>query len=198
VRARRPNGGFSLPEILVATFMASIALTSLVSFAAAQRRGFCLIQERIAANQTLRLALEMLGRDLRRAGFDARGTAVEPVAAAGSTTLSLQQDDDGDGVIDSGSEESITYAFRPAVGTLSRVVGSQSMPLATGLPPDGFQLSYMDADGTQLDAAGRDLDAAERARIRRIRAALLARDAGGEALASAVVEAALRNRPWTP
>jgi len=190
--------GFSLAELLVASFVASVVLTSLVGFATAERRFFHRAEEQLTANQTLRLVLDVLSRDLRQAGFDARGTAVEPVVAATSTTLVLQQDDDGDGIVDTGSTEIITYAFRPEAGTLSRVVGRQSMPLVTGLPADGFQLSYMDSAGAALDPDTGGLDATDRAAIRRVRVDLLARATSGEPLAGVVTDVALRNRPWTP
>jgi len=194
----RRTAGFSLTELLVSSFVASVILASLVGFAAAERRFFHRAQEQLTANQTLRLILDVLSRDLRQAGFDARGTAVEPVVAATSTTLVLQQDDDGDGIVDTGSTEIITYAFRPEAGTLSRVVGRQSMPLVTGLPADGFQLSYMDSAGAALDPDTGGLDATDRAAIRRVRVDLLARATSGEPLAGVVTDVALRNRPWTP
>ena len=79
-----------------------------------------------------------------------------------------------------------------------RIVGRQSMPLATGLPADGFRLSYMDNAGAVLDPDARGLDATERAAIGRVRVALLSRAASGESLASVMTEVALRNHPWTP
>ena len=194
----RRTTGFSLAELLVSSFVASVILTSLVGFAAAQRRFFHRAEEQLAANQTLRLVLDVISRDLRQAGFDPLGTAVEPVVAATSTTLVLQQDGDGDGLVDTESGEIITYAFRPEAGTLSRVVGRQSMPLATGLPADGFRLSYMDTAGAALDAGTTGLDAADRATIRRVRVDLLSRATNGEPLAGVVTNVALRNRPWTP
>ena len=194
----RRAGGFSLAELLVSSLVASVVLTSLVGFAAAQRRFFHRAEEHLAANQTLRLILDVLSRDLRQAGFDARGTAVEPVVAATSTTLVLQQDDDGDGIVDTSSREVITYAFEPTMGTLSRVVGRQSMPLATGLPADGFRLSYLDTAGAALDPDTSGLDATDRAAIRRVRVRLLSRAASGEPLAGVVTDVALRNYPWRP
>ena len=194
----RRTAGFSLAELLVASFVASVVLTSLVGFAAAQGRFFRRAQEQLTANQTLRLVLDVISRDLRQAGFDAQGTAVEPVLAASSMALVLQQDGDGDGLVDTGSREIITYAFRPEAGTLSRVVGRQSMPLATGLPADGFRLSYMDSAGAALDPDTSGLDATDRAAVRRVRVELLSRAASGEPLAGVVTDVALRNRPWTP
>jgi type II secretory pathway component PulJ len=194
----RRAAGFSLAELLVASFIASIVLTSLVAFAAAQSRFFRRAEERLTANQTVRLVLDVISRDLRQAGFDAHGTAVEPVLAASSTVLVLQQDDDGDGIVDTSSREVITYAFEPTMNTLSRIVGRQSMPLATGLPADGFRLSYIDTAGAALDPGASGLDATDRAAIHRVRVELLARAASGEPLAGVVSDVTLRNRPWTP
>ena len=44
-------------------------------------------------------------------------------------------------MVDATSDEVITYVFRPIDGTLSRIVGHQSMPLLSGLPADGVRLS---------------------------------------------------------
>jgi len=197
-RVWRHTPGFSLLELLLATFIASVALASLVGFSATQGRAFRRADERLAASQTVRLALDALSRDLRQAGFDARGTAVEPVAAASSTTLALQQDCEGDGTVDGRSRELITYSFDPGVGTLSRIVGRQPMPLASGLSEDGFRFSYTDVSGSALDADGRNLDAPERSAIRRVSVALLVRNTDGRPLAGAVTNVALRNHPWTP
>ena len=190
--------GFSLPELLTATLLMSLAGAALVSFAATQSRGFARADRRIAASQDVRLALEVMSRDLRQAGFDAVGRAVEPVTIAGATHLTLQQDGDEDGRVDATSDDLITYVFRPHDGTLSRIVGRQSMPLLSGLPADGVRLSYADARCIPLGPGGGDLDDGERRAIHRVDIALLARDADGEPLGGAVTRVALRNRPWSP
>jgi type II secretory pathway pseudopilin PulG len=190
--------GFSLPELLTATLLMSLAGAALVSFAATQSRGFARADRRSTASRDVRLALEVLSRDLRQAGFDAVGRALEPIPVAGPTRLTLQQDGDEDGMVDATSDEVIAYVFRPIDGTLSRVVGRQSMPLLSGLAADGVRLSYADAHDIPLGAGGADLDEGERRAIHHVDIALLARDPHGEPLGGAVTRVVLRNRPWEP
>ncbi len=198
MEALRRVDGFSLPELLTGTLIMSLAVTGLVSFAATQSRAFARADRRITASQDVRLALEVMSRDIRQAGFDAIGRAVEPLPVAGATQLTLQQDGDEDGMVDVASDELITYVFRPDDGTLSRIVGRQSMPLLSGLPADGVRLHYADAHGMPLGRGGAALDDGERRAIHRIDIALLVRDAHGEPLGGAVTRVVLRNRPWEP
>jgi Tfp pilus assembly protein PilW len=188
--------GFVLPELLTAILMTSLMLTSLVAYAATHARMYRRIDEHLSANQNLRLVIDVLSRDVRDAGFDARGHAVEPAAVATSTMLVLQRDLDGDGSIDGASQELVTYAFRPETGVLSRIVGRQSMPLASQLPADGFRLSYAGDAGAALAPNGDALDAEERRRLRRIDVSLTFRDPAGRPLAGATTAVALRNMPW--
>ena len=99
-----------------------------------------------------------------------------------------------DGVIDSRSEELVTYRFRPDEGTLSRIVGRQSMPLATGLSSNGFKLSFFDGSGSAVDSGA---DAADPVSIRRLRIALTLEDPRGRHLAGASTDVGIRNRSWT-
>jgi prepilin-type N-terminal cleavage/methylation domain-containing protein len=188
--------GFSLPELLVAMLIAALTMTALLNFTVVQSRAFARVDARLAASQDMRLVLDVISRDVRQAGFDARGLAVEPVVAASAARLILQRDENEDGMLDASGGERISYRFRPGVGTLSRMVGRQSMPLASHLPPDGFRLSYVDARGAPLRPDGVDLTPAERAAVRRIDVTLMARAADGAPLTAIATGVALRNLPW--
>lgn len=188
--------GFSLPELLVAILIAALTMTALVSSTAGQSRAFARFETHLAASQDVRLALAVISRDLRQAGFDACGRVLEPIAAASAARIVLQRDDDEDGAVDASSQERITYLFESASGTLSRVVGRQSMPLVTSLPTDGFRLAYVDGRGVPIRPDGTDLDAAERGAIRGVDITLLTRDSAGTPLGGIVTRMAVRNRPW--
>jgi Tfp pilus assembly protein PilW len=185
---------FGLPEVLLAVFVAALLLNALVSFAAMQVRAFRDTRRLLAAGETVRIALDVIARDLRQAGFDPRGAAIAPVAAASATALTLQRDEDGDGAVDAESEEVVAYALRLAYG----IVGRQSMPLADGLAADGFRLTYFDAAGAEIAPAGGALDAAALARVRRVRVALRLHAPGRGLLAAGATDVVLRNQPWTP
>ena len=67
---------------------------------------------------------------------------------ASATRLRLQADLDGDGAIDATSEELTTIACDLAGRRLSRIIGTQSLPLANGVV--ACALAYADASGTPL------------------------------------------------
>jgi len=62
------RGGFTLVEILVALGIASLLLGVILSTTLGHRRLYVLDQDRTAANQNLRAALDILVADLRQAG----------------------------------------------------------------------------------------------------------------------------------
>lgn len=195
--ARRYRAGLTVVEILVALLITSASTAALVGGVATLARAYRRVEERTLAQQTARLVLELVSRDLRRAGFDPRGSGLDPILAAGDHVLQIQADDDGSGAVDDRSEELVAYVFQPQDGTLSRVVGRQSMPIASGLPPDGCRLAFFDAAGGELVDAGAGLDGPGRAAIRRVRLRVVVRDATETILADTASEVALRNRPWT-
>jgi Tfp pilus assembly protein PilW len=195
--ARRQGVGLTVVELLIAILLTSASTAALVGGVATVARTYRRIEERTQAQQTARLVLELMSRDLRRAGFDPTGSSLDPILAAGDHTLQIQADDNGDGVVDDRSEELVAYVFESGDGTLSRVVGHQSMPIASGLPADGCRLVFVDAAGSQLLDAGAGLDGPQRAAIRRVRLRAVVRDATQTILADAASEVALRNRPWS-
>jgi Tfp pilus assembly protein PilW len=188
--------GSTLLEIVVAAGLASAALVSLVGVAATHVGAYQRTVRGVVASETLRLVLDVLARDVRRAGFDPAGIALVPVIDAAPGALALQADDDGDGGIDQRSEEVVRYVFQPERGVLRRIVGRQSMPLAEGLSADGFILTYVDGAGATLDPDR--TGAVEPLAIRRIEVSLMVRDDVGRPLAGARTAVGLRNRPWSP
>jgi type II secretory pathway component PulJ len=192
--AGRHSAGITIVELVVAFLIAAVSTTGLVGGVATLARSYRRIEERTVAQHTARLVLELIGRDLRRAGFDPTGAGLDPILAAGGHIVRIQADDDGSSVIDDRSEELIAYVFQD--GTLSRVVGRQSMPIASGLPSDGWRLTFFDGAGGELADAGGELDGPRCAAIRRVRLRVVVRDSAQIILADAVTEIALRNRPW--
>jgi type II secretory pathway component PulJ len=184
-------------ELLIAILLTSASAAALVGGVATLARTYRRIEERTQAQQTARLILELMSRDLRRAGFDPTGASLDPILAAGDHNLQVQADDNGDGVVDDRSEELVAYEFQSRDGTLNRVVGRQSMPIANGLPADGCRLAFVDAAGSQLLDTGAGLDGPQRAAIRRVRLRVVVRDATQTILADAASEVTLRNRPWS-
>lgn len=184
--------GVTIVETLVAIAVGGLVLTGLVRIMTTHVRLQHRLEAQAVANQTLRLVLEVFGRDLRRAGFDPRRTGLQPLTLASSTALALQADDDGDGLIDLRSDEIVAYAFDPATRVLRRTVGRQTMPLAD-LAANGFALVYFDGAGAPL-ATTSPLDHVTRARVERVRVTA-AVEREGRIYAQTVTDVTLRNRP---
>ena len=187
----------TLIELLVGIGLSSTVLAGLVGVLAAQVTLHRRLEARAAAAQAVRLVLEVLSRDLRRAGFDPGAVGFAPVLGADGAGLLLQSDDDGDGTIDGRSQEATAYVFRPGSGVLQRAVGRQVMPLAEGLTEDGFSLTYLDETGVPIPAAG-GIPEADLRRIRHVAVTVSAGDAAGAHLVRAMTAVTLRTPGGPP
>jgi hypothetical protein len=156
-------------SIKVAVVAVGVGLVGVAAVAAALRM-LTDLALRVQVDDIAAQAVEAFTFDVRRAGFDPRGIGVEAVADATPTRLELHADLDGDGVVDAASEEVTAWACDLAGGRLSRILGSQSLPLANDVIACGF--GYVDASGAVLATPPSGLDAATRARVRRLTLAL--------------------------
>jgi Tfp pilus assembly protein PilW len=159
--------GCGAVELLLGVMLGLLVLSGLLGTLAAGSAALARAGRRAEASDTLQLAAEAVFFDVRRAGFDPRAIGVDPMPEAASNALTLLADLDGDGTIDAGSSERLRYRCEPPGGRLSRVVGAQSMPLASGLTT--CRLDYLDDTGTPMVVPAAGLDDAGRARVRLIR-----------------------------
>ena len=155
--------GTGLVELLVGAALALLVLSALTAAVATGARLLVACGARGEAEDTAQLALEALGFDVRRAGWDPAASGLAAVREAGADRLVLAADLDGDGAIDDTSEEITAYRCDASARRLSRVVGRQSMPLADGVT--GCAFHYLDRDGAAMPIPTGGLDAAARARI---------------------------------
>jgi hypothetical protein len=148
---------------------------------------------RLESDDIAAQAAEALTFDVRRAGFDPRGTGIDAVTEATADRLALQADLDGDGTIDVASEEATTYACDVAGRRFSRILGGQSLPLAHGVT--GCSLRFHDRDGLELVPLPGGLDATARAALRLVTLDLAM--IGGGVLAPTTLQTsiALRGQP---
>lgn len=188
----RPHAraGWSLVELLVALALGlATALGAVVATTTALRH---LVRSslRAEADDLAIMSLEALTLDVRRAGFDPRAIGVAPIVEATTARLVLDADLDGDGTIDATSEEHTTLACDVPGGRFSRIVGTQSLPLANGVT--ACTLSYADRGGVPLVVPTGGLDAAARARVGRITLVLAVRPTGAPVAAPVSATVALR------
>jgi hypothetical protein len=185
--------GCGVAELLLGMTLALVVLAGLLGALAVGSAALTSAGRRTEASDTLQLATEALRFDVRRAGFDPRAIGVDPVPEAASNALTLTADLDADGAIDTTSGERIRYRCDPAGGRLSRVVGAQSMPLASEL--SACRLDYLDDAGTLLVVPPGGLDAAGRAQVRLVRLSVGMVHSGGSIPTTRRLAVALE-RPW--
>ena len=136
-------------EVLVATAigtLAAAAFTALLVASLAARRQAADGAEAVAS---VAAAVDQIVRDVRLAGYDPQAHGIIGLPAATATTLVVAADLDGDGSVDTASEEQIGY--RLLGDTLQRTVGKQNLPLLSEVAPGGLLLQYLDASGSTID-----------------------------------------------
>lgn len=162
----RPEGGFTLAELLVGLGLAAVVLAVIVSFFLTISRSSTTQIAAAAAQQTARAGVDFLVRELRLAGLDPLGEAgagIEFIAADGSQIrFSVDTCDQPiagaacaqplpDGSVD-GKNERVSYGYEPSGRTLRRWLYDNtgtSMPLISGVVPnpDGIPLfTFLDAE----------------------------------------------------
>jgi Tfp pilus assembly protein PilW len=187
------TAGSSLVELLAGLAIGLLVTLAAVSAVAVALRHLVRFAVRAEADDIAALALEAFTLDVRRAGFDPRATGIDAVVEATAARLGLHADLDGDGAVDATSEEATTIACDVPGGRLSRILGSQSLPLASGVA--ACTLAYAGADGAVLLVPPGGLDAAARRRIRRVTLDLALVPPGLGARAASHGTAALRVLP---
>jgi hypothetical protein len=86
-----------------------------------------------------------------------------PLVLARADRFTVEADLDGNGTIDVGSAEHVTWICNATLRRLSRVVGAQSLPLADRVAGCGFR--YLDPSAAALVPSASGLDVASRARV---------------------------------
>lgn len=147
--------GFTLVELMIAMAVGGIVMAAVMTSFIAQHRSYVAQDDVIEMQQNARVAMEMLTRDIRSAGYDTNELGAG-VTTAGPSNLVFTRDD-GTGVL-----ERISYslfdAFIPdadndgLVDDLSRTVDT-GFPLVPGLPQvvaenvSQLEFVYLDKDG---------------------------------------------------
>ena len=134
--------GFALAELLVVLAVAGLVLLALTGLLQQGEQAYLAGTTRLDAQQSARVALERLGRELREAGIDPRGTGFPPLVNPTPTGFTIQKDLNGDGVI-AGNRERTTYSLTGR--TLRRNAGGGAQPLIDDV--DALTFTYLDAEG---------------------------------------------------
>jgi len=132
----------SLAELLVALAMVGMVLAGVFGILDQGRRLYAIGAARVESQQTARIALERLAREIRHAGEGKAGAEFPAISVAEATRVVLHFDVDGDGVI-AGNGETVTWLLRGRV--LRRDARGGAQPIINGVRD--FALSYLDAKG---------------------------------------------------
>jgi type II secretory pathway component PulJ len=135
----------TLAELLVALSVLGLVLAATLGAFTEGQRAYARGAARVETQQTARVGLARMAREIRQAGLG--GGAVSPIAVAERSRIVIQHDLDRDGrAVSKG--ETVTWVL--SGGVLRRDAGGGAQPIVNGVR--SLELSY-------LDAAGRDTTA---------------------------------------
>lgn len=167
------SSGLTLVEVLVALSIAGIFCMALYGFYHLHSGVLKAEETRINIQESSRLAIDFLVRELRLAGArPVRGgpcDGFERLTEAEEQRVTIQYDSRGntpgappDGCPDDPSEI-ITYTYDDADQVIKRATGGGApQPFINDIPPGGFLLQYFDRDGNEFAPP---LDESERAAV---------------------------------
>lgn len=135
-------GGFSLIELLVALAVSGLVLVATIGVLLQGQQSYLLGVAQLDAQQNVRVALERMAREIQAAGFDPTGADFPAIVNPTPTSLTIQRDLNGNGMIDA-TGEAVTYLLRGT--TLRRDAGGGAQPVIEGV--QALTFTYLDAAG---------------------------------------------------
>jgi len=171
-----------LADLLAALAIVGLVLAATLTVFAQGQRAYVQGAARVESQQTARVALARMSREIRQAGL---GTgAMSPIAIAERSRIVIQHDLDADGTA-AGRGETVTWLL--SAGVLRRNAGGGAQPIVNGVR--ALELTYLDAQ--RRPTATPD---AVRAVIITLTTAPEHPGAGGGTLTTLATEVRLRNR----
>jgi type II secretory pathway component PulJ len=134
--------GVSLTDLLVALAVLGLLLAGTLALLDEGQRTWAQGAARVEAQQSARVALARLARELRQAGYGGTAGAFDAISVAERSRLVMHLDLDGDGRT-TGRGETVTW--RLAGRVLRRSAGGGAQPVAEGV--HDLELTYFDAAG---------------------------------------------------
>jgi hypothetical protein len=165
VKAQR---GASLVELLVAMVFLGWFAVAMSQFARGILRGTRVLEVASEAQEAARIGVQLIGRDVREAGYRPDGEPLSGVRRAAVDEIEIARDLDGDGTADDANEV-VGYRLDADRRILLRSLGdAPPQPMLADVAPDGLRFTYFDASGVVLAPGLGGLDVDERARVRRV------------------------------
>jgi type IV pilus assembly protein PilW len=140
--------GFTLVELMLAMAVGGIVMGAVMTSFLSQHRSYLVQDEVVEMQQNARVALELLTRDIRSAGYDPNNLGADITVAGGNNLVFTR--DDGAGAL-----EAINYTLVDAyvtegrndgvVDDLGRDEGGGLQPVAENI--EQLEFRYLDEDG---------------------------------------------------
>ena len=111
----RGQGGFSLIELMISVLLVGIVSLALGSAFVGIKQGFDSRDIETELVQGARVALDLMAREIRMAGYDPTGTAGAGIASADASTIRITADYNGDGDV-TDADEDLTYSLYTTSG----------------------------------------------------------------------------------
>lgn len=136
-----------LADLLAALAIIGLVLAATLTVFAEGQRAYMRGAARLESQQTARVALARLSREIRQAGRG--GSGVSPIAIAERSRIALQHDLDADGKA-AGRGETVTWLL--SAGVLRRDAGGGAQPIVNGVR--ALELTYLDESGRSTATPG--------------------------------------------
>lgn len=167
-RNRPHTTGSTLVEVTVAIGFVAVLAALLYAFSQSCLRTIGAQQARADAQDPAHLALPLIARDLRQAGYSAAGPPILGIEDAEASRIALRCDLNGDGDF-ADPNERVAYGADAARGTLTRASGgAPPQPLVDHLLAGSLRFTYFDQAGGAVDPGAGSLDLEQREAVRRI------------------------------
>lgn len=159
LRALRDRSGFTMAELLVVCAVTGLVLGGLMMILIQGNQIYLAGSGQVEAQQAARAALERMAQDIQPAGYDPQGLAGQaplacpwdPIVGASpgfgvptATTLTVQNDNDGDGCIQAG--ERIWYNLS-GTNLQRQDFSADAVPLTIIGGVQALTFTYLDIDG---------------------------------------------------
>lgn len=185
------ESGSSFVELLISMLLVAILSGMSYSFARAALYSARVQDAKSETQEANVLALDVLTRELRMAGFSTSGQPLIGVRVARADRIEVVADLNGDGDLGD-PNETVSYTYDEEKHQLMRATsGGFPQPFARHVSSGGVQFSFYDAMGASIAIPPEGMSADARRRIRRIDAALRLELPGADPLAAAPVRASL-------
>lgn len=143
--------GFTVTELLIAMAVGGVLLAAVVSTFVLQDKSYDVQEQVTEMVQTTRAAMDMIGREIRMAGYDPTGACFDGIPYS-ATQLQIGADlggtkpnDPPDGDTDD-SNENIIYSYDSKNLQIDRNTGGGRQPFAENI--EAFSFAYLDRNGS--------------------------------------------------